>query len=264
MHTEVRRAVGTAVLLLPLLASHPAAAQFASPTGATTAPVPVPDAASSARDTTRREIVGGRADSVLRPVDVGRLRDLMLDAQGATAYPNYGGQALPAPRRLNISYAPAPDRPPEALHLWRGVATSLTFIDEQGKPWPIEAVVYDRRLFSMNGQGCTEDGGTQPQAAEDDKERKQPSTFFMVPCKHWTWGSFSVQLRGQIIPITFMATSGGPENGGQPVVDVPVVLTVAKPPGKPTPAAKPAPPAPRRPAPSDKIARHTGSQEASQ
>ena len=274
MQIEGRRTVGEAAsrlapLLLPLLAllpPHPWRAQFAPPPAVASTPE-APNPRSAERDVSRRDAVGERGDAVLRPNDIGRLRDQMLDAQGATSYPNYIGRALPTPKRRNIAYAPHPDRPPEALSLWRGMATSLTFLDEAGKPVPIEAVIYDKKLFAMNGMGCVEDSGTQAQGAASDERQPQPSTFFMVPCAHWAWGSFAVQLRGHPIPVTFMATSGVESVGH--VVDVPVVLTVSKPPGVPT-----AVPAARRPLvaavpatrpiaadPAARIARRTGGQE---
>ncbi len=276
MHAHGRRTAEGAVLLLvpllALLAPFPARAQFSPPPG--TAPTrEASDPATAERDASRRNTVGERGASVLRPGDIGKMRDLMLDAQGATAYPNYAGKALPIPRRLNIAYTPSPDRSPEALHLWRGMATSLTFLHEGGKPWPIEAVIYDRRLFSMNGKGCLPDDGTPPAQSsdEEDRERKpQPSTFFMVPCKHWTWGSFAVQLKGQTIPVTFMASSGlVPRDGTENVVDIPIVLTVSEPPAA-APAVPvrqpPAPPAAGRPvaaAPGARPMRHAVGQEAS-
>ena len=248
----------TAILAAPSLAH----AQFPPPSGgasaATAEPVlpAAPDPGTAERQVGRQRIVGERSDSVLRPADISRMRDLMLDAQGAAVYPAYSGQSLPTPRRLNIAYAPDPDRGPEALHLWRGMATSVTFLDPLGKPVPIESVVYDQKSFSMNGKGCMEDGGNGAQPAgddKDDKDKKPTSTFFMVPCKHWTWGSFLVQLQGQSIPVTFMATSGElPADGGKPVLDMPVVVTVAKP-----PAATPSTPVTR------KVARHATGQEAS-
>lgn len=263
MHADGRRTAGGAVpLLIPLLAllaPHPTRAQFAPPPG-TASTQEMPDPGSVERDATRRSAVGERGDAVLRPGDIGRMRDLMRDQQGAAAYPNYLSKALPVPRRLNIAYTPSPDRSPEALRLWRGVATSLTFLDEAGKPWPIEAVVYDRRLFSMNGKGCLpEDGGTQDGAQaqgsdeNSEKNRKQepqPSTFFMVPCQHWTWGSFAVQLKGQPIPVTFMVSSGSiPADGAENVIDAPIVLTVSKPPVPvaAVPARRPAPATAPRP-----------------
>ena len=263
MHADDRRAAGGAVpLLIPLLAllaPFPARAQFAPPPG-TASTREAPDPGSAERDAARRSAVGERGDSMLRPSDIGKMRNLMLDAQGAAAYPNYVSKALPVPRRLNIAYAPSPERSPEALRLWRGMATSLTFLDEKGKPWPIEAVIYDRRLFSMNGKGCLPDDGATPapapaQAPDEDseKDRKrepQPSTFFMVPCQHWTWGSFAVQLKGQPIPVTFMASSGAsPEDGAENVVDAPIVLTVSKPlvPVPEAPARRPAPATAPRP-----------------
>ena len=277
MHADDRRTAGGAVpLLVPLLAllaPFPARAQFAPPSGPASTRE-APDPGSAERDAARRNAVGERGDTVLRPSDIGRMRDLMRDAQGAAAYPNYVSKALPIPRRLNIAYTPSPDRSPEALRLWRGVATSLTFLDEGGKPWPIEAVIYDRRLFSMNGKGCLpDDGASTAQApdegAKEDQDRKrepQPSTFFMVPCQHWTWGSFAVQLKGQPIPVTFMVSSGAsPADGAENVIDAPIVLTVSKPPAapvrRPAPATAPRPVA-AAPAATGTV-RHAAGQEAS-
>lgn len=205
MHADDRRTAGGAapllVPLLVLLAPFPARAQFAPPPG-TESTREAPDPGSAERGAARRNAVGERGDSVLRPGDIGKMRDLMLDAQGAAGYPTYVGKALPIPHRLNIPYTPSPERSPEALRLWRGMTTSLTFLNEGGKAWPIEAIFYDRRLFSINGKGCLPDDGiTQAQAPdeepkEDREQKPQPSTFFIVPCKHWTWGSFAVQLKG--------------------------------------------------------------------
>lgn len=279
MHADGCRTAGGAVpLLIPLLAllaPLPTRAQFAPPPG-TASTREAPDPGSAERDAARRSAVGERSDTVLRPSDIGKMRDLMRDAQGAAAYPNYVSKALPTPRRLNIAYTPSPDRSPEALRLWRGVATSLTFLDEKGKPWPIEAVIYDRRLFSMNGKGCLPEDGAPPAQApgedpeKDRKQEPQPSTFFMVPCQHWTWGSFAVQLKGQPIPVTFMVSSGAsPADGAENVIDAPIVLTVSKlpVPVAAAPARRPAPATAPRPiaaAPAATgIMRHAVGQEAS-
>ena len=275
MHTKRRRATGASLGAVPLLTCLLAAGaprmalaqtQFGSPPGPAADPNnPAPG------DKARKAIVGERADSMLRPDDISRMMDLMGDAQRATAYPTRNGKPLPVPRRLNIAYAPAPSRAPEELHLWQGIITSLTFLDDQGRPWPIEAITYDQRLFSINGGGCVnqdnkpqsqgaQSQGAQSQGAEEEKDRKQPSTFFVVPCKYWTWGSFAVQLRGQSIPVTFMATSGGGdpahEANSAPFVDAPVVLTVSK---APAPAQSPPAAAARRPV---AAARHGAGQEA--
>lgn len=238
-------AAATAVLLSapgawaqqPAAASSPAG-EAAQPSSATLPPVtaappaaatPVPSSSPAEAapqpltpedlEQLRRTLVNQNKAVILNRGEMGQVRDRAMDGQAALAYPGYSKQRLPTARRREIAYNQAPTAQPEHLALWQGTITALSFIDKNGRPWPIADVAYDPRLYSVNGQGCGENREAPP-AQQEGEDR--PNTLNVMPCAFWSWANLVVSLEGMAVPMVIQTQSGTEENGS----DLDMAVTV--------------------------------------
>ncbi len=155
-------------------------------------------------------------NSQLTPANAEAIRNRMMDTQGAAPVQGTLDRVQPRPRSLDVDPQVLLSTP-ETIQLALGVVTPLTFLDSNGRPWPVEAVAFDPRMFAQDGAGC---GAPPPQGAVSGAGER-PSTITLMPCRINTWGNVSIKLEGYALPVVLMAKSGG-----NAPVDLPVTLHV--------------------------------------
>lgn len=193
------------------------------PPGYTCTPAPQPPQMQP-RALSPEEIEGVRGDvvdetlnSILSPEEIGSLRDRSLKAQSAANWLGMSGDGPPTARPRVLRVEDLTQRIPDSITLALGIVTPITFLDRNGKPWPIERLAYDPRVFAQDGVGC---GANAPQ--QQDAEQKV-TTITLMPCLYQTFGNITVKLRELPTPIVLMVKSGF---GGP--VDLPVTVSLLR------------------------------------
>lgn len=166
----------------------------------------------------RREVAAQQAAEVDNPEDIETLRERELDAAAARGAPGYGNNArfVMQTRRVDvISDGEAEPHRTIGLDLADGIVTSVAFYDNQGEPWPVQSVAYDRQRIAVNNDGCADGAGQVLDSLGN--------VMVVTPCQFWTTTNMQVILVGETRPIPFAVTSGTREDD----IRVDGLLTVA-------------------------------------
>lgn len=106
--------------------------------------------------TTINQQVQQQVNATLTPQQVADLKRANALTQKLTQSP-YLGTPLPVIRTLAVNLAP--DSTPPMMRISQGMLTTLVFTDMDGKPWEIEQVQADSRLFRIHGLNGGAGGG---------------------------------------------------------------------------------------------------------
>lgn len=169
----------------------------------------------------RREMSAQAAAEVQSPEEIEAMRRKQLDQQRAAGVAGYSNNT--AKRTITraisvIGNGPAEPYDHQALDLWEGTTTSVSFYDHRGEAWPVESVHYDRRAVMVNNEGCTDQGAGQA------KISGVGNILTVMPCKFWTDSNMQVLLRGETRPLSFGLGSGSTLE--DPMVDGAVTVAV--------------------------------------
>jgi hypothetical protein len=154
----------------------------------------------------RRTLAEQEAAEVSAPEEILNLRQRQLDAQAAQAVPGYTADSnivMDTRRIVVASHGAAQPHDTQSLTLAEGAISSVAFFDNNGVPWPVQTVAYDRNRISVNNEGCADQGG------EFDS---LGNVLVVRPCSFWTQTNMQVLLVGETRPIPFSVRSGSRED----------------------------------------------------
>lgn len=150
----------------------------------------------------RRAVAAMEAAEVPDPADIQALRERQLDADAARTSPGYANDAQyrMQTRRVDvISDGNGQPHRTQTMTLADGIISSIAFFDNQGQPWPVQSIAYDRQRISVNNDGCG--GGGQEMS-------DMGNVIVITPCAFWTTANMQVLLDGETRPVPFAITSG--------------------------------------------------------
>ncbi len=180
---------------------------------------PAPRELTPAEITALQSLMTDRATgAVLTPSNAEAIRNKVFDAQRSPLVSGYPASAPRARPRMLVIDPQVLLATPQELQLALGVVTPVTFLDERGRPWPVESVAFDPRMFAQDGAGC----GAPGQGGAVVGAGERPSTINVMPCRLTTWGNISIKLENYPLPVVLMARS----SGGNAAVDLPVTIRV--------------------------------------
>lgn len=130
----------------------------------------------------------------LSPQQMKRLQEIELEKQRvlATPYTN-----VPAPIVRSINPDLSAGKTPPVIRVSKNLLTSIVFTDLDGNPWYIDRVVLNREQFN--------------DSASVDPEGRPTNILTLEPNQAIQYGSVSVMLKGQPVPVIFLLSSGQPE-----------------------------------------------------
>lgn len=183
----------------------------------------------------RKGMVDQTEGAILRPEEVGRIRDAKLGSQSAAVKPTFSTDGYPEPIPRTILVENTPDMMPEKVRLAFGLQTPVSFVDRDGVPWPVASVTYNPSLMAQDGAGC---GNNSPQKASV----MQPTSINITPCFFEVFTNVNVQLTRWSLPVVFTVQSGFRPTKEEPnvTVDLPVIIALdgISPLAKPKPKPK--------------------------
>ena len=109
----------------------------------------------------------------------------------------------PIARRVSIEPLDSTSpRNPTPVFLAKGVITDASFVDSSNRSWPIEDVVFDPRVVSINGSECSE-------AAQSNQPNDEDANVIYISLCADTRSTVAVKMRGRsaalsllVVPIT--------------------------------------------------------------
>lgn len=164
--------------------------------------LPIPIAPPTVREIVETT-VNDANDTVLRPNEVGRLRDSTMRARQRQTTPTYPGNVMPKPISRTINIDPDPAQQPRMVRMSQATITSFVFSDTSGNPWIIDSRSFDSSAFSDGTTGC----GAQQQMGKD-VQHKPSNILNMQPCDPYAFGNVVITLKGFPVPIVFMLSTG--------------------------------------------------------
>ncbi|GAA5544308.1 DotH/IcmK family type IV secretion protein [Ochrobactrum sp. BTU2] len=173
-------------------------------------------------DAVRRGMVDQSEGMILRPNEVGRIRDATLGSRSAAVRPTYSTDPYPTALPRVVNAAKTPMQQPPIARLAYGMTTPVTFVDSDGYPWPIVNVTYNPTVLAQDGAGCGASGNT------PSGDGQRPTTINLTPCYFEIFSNINVSLEKWPYPIVLMTQSGfRPQQGqGQKQVSIDMPLTV--------------------------------------
>lgn len=173
-------------------------------------------------DKIRQGMVDRTEGMILKPNEVGRVRDATLGSQSAAVRPTYSTDPYPSALPRVVSAAKTPMQTPPTVRMAFGLTTPVTFVDSAGYPWPVANVTYNPQMLAQDGAGC---GNTTGAQASEAGER--PTTINLTPCYFEVFGNINVALDKWPYPIVLLTQSGFRPVGGQKVsIDMPLTVVI--------------------------------------
>lgn len=176
-------------------------------------------------DQVRKGMVDQTEGMILKPDEVGRVRDATLGSQSAAVRPTYSTDPYPSAMPRVVNAAKTPMQMPPTVRLAFGLTTPVTFVDSDGYPWPVANVTYNPQMIAQDGAGCGTQGGGQAGEPGD-----RPTTINLTPCYFEVFGNINVALDKWPYPIVLLTQSGfrpDPNNGNKKVsIDMPLTVVI--------------------------------------
>lgn len=172
-------------------------------------------------DAVRKGMVDQNEGMILRPNEVGRIRDATLGSRSAAVRPTMSTDPYPSALPRVVNAAKTPMQQPPVVRLAYGMTTPVSFVDSDGYPWPIANVTYNPTVLAQDGAGCGASGSTQ---ASPDGQR--PTSINLTPCYWEIFSNINVSLDKWPYPIVLMTQSGFRPQPGQKQVSIDMPLTV--------------------------------------
>ncbi|WP_065692271.1 DotH/IcmK family type IV secretion protein [Agrobacterium tumefaciens] len=182
-----------------------------------------------ARELTREELekirqgmVDRTEGMILKPNEVGRIRDATLGSTSAAVRPTYSTDPYPSALPRVVNAAKTPMQTPPTVRMAFGLTTPVTFVDSDGYPWPVANVTYNPQMIAQDGAGCGNATGAQASEAGE-----RPTTINLTPCYFEVFGNINVALDKWPYPIVLLTQSGFRPQGGQKVsIDMPLTVVI--------------------------------------
>lgn len=130
----------------------------------------------------------------LSPQQIKRLQAIELEKQRVLSTP-YSNVPAPVVRSINPDLSAG--KTPPVIRVSKNLLTSIVFTDLDGNPWYIDRVVLNREQFN--------------DSASVDPEGAPTNILTLEPTQAIQYGSVSVMLKGQPVPVIFLLASGQPE-----------------------------------------------------
>ena len=112
---------------------------------------------------------------ILKPNEVGRIRDATLGSQSAAVRPTYSTDPYPIALPRVVNAAKTPMQTPPTVRMAFGLTTPVTFVDSNGYPWPVANVTYNPQMLAQDGAGCG--SATGAQASEAANRQRNDSQY---------------------------------------------------------------------------------------
>lgn len=173
-------------------------------------------------DRIRQGMVDRTEGMILKPNEVGRIRDATLGSQSAAVRPTYSDDPYPTASPRVVNAAKTPMMTPPTVRLAFGLTTPVTFVDSDGYPWPVANVTYNPMMLAQDGAGCGNGSGAQA------SDGMRPTTINLTPCYFEVFGNINVALDKWPYPIVLLTQSGfRPETGKTPIsIDMPLTVII--------------------------------------
>lgn len=173
-------------------------------------------------DAIRQGMVDQSVGTMLKPDEVGRIRDAALGSQSAAVRPTYSEDPYPQATPRVVNAAKTPMQTPPTVRLAFGLQTPVTFVDSNGFPWPIASVTYNPAMLAQDGNGCGNNN-----AAAQSVDGSRPTTINLTPCYFEVFGNINVALQDWTFPVVLVTQSGfRPKGGGAVSVDMPLTVVI--------------------------------------
>lgn len=169
----------------------------------------------------RKETNSRQAAEFPSPEEIETIRQRELEqkrAMGVTGYTNDTVRTLTSRKIDIVTRGRSQPYLPQTVSLWADTVTSVSFFDNAGEAWPVEAVSFDTRSMRVNNEGC--------QGSEGGASRLEGvgNVLTVMPCSFWTTSSMQVLLQGETRPLMFDLRSGSQD--AKPIVDAAVTVSV--------------------------------------
>lgn len=173
-------------------------------------------------DKIRQGMVDQTEGMILKPNEVGRIRDATLGSQSAAVRPTYSTDPYPIALPRVVNAAKTPMQTPPTVRMAFGLTTPVTFVDSNGYPWPVANVTYNPQMLAQDGAGCGSATGAQASEAGE-----RPTTINLTPCYFEVFGNINVALDKWPYPIVLLTQSGfRPEGGKKVSIDMPLTVVI--------------------------------------
>lgn len=137
------------------------------------------------------ETVRSSNASVLTAQQIESIKRRATSAKKASSYP-YPSQFMPKPVQRTIDITQEPSKEPRMARLLMGSLTTWVFTDNDGNPWFIEDVSFDKELF----------------ASPDEQAEKSSNIVSIQPKEPYALGNIRFKLEGRSTPIIMRLSTG--------------------------------------------------------
>lgn len=134
-------------------------------------------------------------DTKLTPEQWRRIKELSLEREREKSTP-FSTPPKPVTRTLPLNLDPGVS--PPVIRLSLGQLSSIVFSDNNGNPWTIKHVVFNKQLFSDGREG----------QQGEDAEGSETNVLSLEPTKVTSYGNVTVTLKGLPTPVILILTSG--------------------------------------------------------